>query len=518
MNVESGGMDPAPGWERDDVRPASPRPPAPQWDFSVYDATAPAAPVDGVPPDVPDWMPADGAGPPAPVGQAPVRRAPSTRPAVSAPPVEGPAARVRPAVPTATARHGGDGADADILVGSVLDAPRLFAEVSYVKATDFREEFHQTAWAAVGMTLRAQGVVTVASIMAIAPKLDAGRLHDVAARAPRSPEACRLAARRLADRRRAMEASAILSLAARDIKQIAEEPMLQMDAGDDVAASSWAARLSEAYRDCIALTASSQVVNASHVEARIRGRKRTPEKPIPTGMACLDEYLRGGMLPGQMIGIAAQSKIGKTTLVTTISHNAELAGIPHLFATLERTGENIEELKMGRRLGCRGFDLKDVPDSEYAALTPMRRVCEYMHKPGATVEDVRSEILYQVVTNGIKLAIIDYLQVLKSRNPKENPDAHITRASQILQQTAIEGGIPIVVTVQNNELGFPMLSGAMKNAANAYFVLQRDRGSADAYLETYASNIGDEVNIGRINAPSLKLVPAGPHFVSVTGP
>src|ERR1039458_1679526 len=110
-----------------------------------------------------------------------------------------------------------DNRDADTLIGSVIAESRLFSDVSYIKPMDFQARGHQLIWSAITATLRSGGLLTPQSLAALDPNLDPDELLHVARQAPHNPEACRMAARRISDLRRAAEAADILSKAATDI-------------------------------------------------------------------------------------------------------------------------------------------------------------------------------------------------------------------------------------------------------------------------------------------------------------
>lgn len=403
-----------------------------------------------------------------------------------------------------------DKADAETLLSSVIADPKLYGLVSYIKPVDLDDYKHQAIWAAITATLQSGGAISPQSLNAVDPNIDPAEIIRLGRASPRNPEACRKAARRISDLHRALQAADILAKAAGDIRQA----HARETAGEDN--QNWLTIFGQATRAASKLTASAHVTPASVIESRVislvTDTKTNAGKPIPTGIRALDKYLSGGLRGGNLIAIGAQTKVGKTVLAASISHNLEVNGVPHEFITLERRQEDIERLKLARRLGVKGFEFLSLPPFAFENLAPLDRTCLYYHIPGLSIEEICAELRYQAFANGCRVGIIDYYQLIGGRGPKESPDAHMTRVAQMLQQTGVDTNMALIVTVQLNEYGVPIISSAIRNAANLYLVVQRDRGASDAYLETHASNIGPEHDIGSIGNYSLVLDPIGPAF------
>nr|WP_274597201.1 DnaB-like helicase C-terminal domain-containing protein [Microvirga tunisiensis] len=255
---------------------------------------------------------------------------------------------------------------------------------------------------------------------------------------------------------------------------------------------------------------------AASVAANLKRRLiQNTGKPIPTGLTMLDRHLGGGLVPSTMIGIGAFTKTGKTTLLNTISYNLEEGGHSHLIFTLERREEDVEAAKASRFLECSSRKLASrVNDLDRYIARPRRAY--YIHDTQITVEDIRHEILYHKRRYGIIMAGVDYWQLIQPSSKERrdsNRERELARAAQVLQQTAMDADLCIVITCQLSDDGRPRESNSIKFASSLYVNMHRDQGRAETWFETTATNITPWTNIGSINTPALLFEgEIGPYF------
>lgn len=249
----------------------------------------------------------------------------------------------------------------------------------------------------------------------------------------------------------------------------------------------------------------------------VRRLRRGSAARLPTGLKAIDEHFYGGLPSGYMIGLGAQTKTGKTTLIATISGNWDAMGIPHLLHSLERHETHIESLKIARRLGININALDENIDR--IETDTGRTSTQYVHDTKLTVEDWRHDVMYHVRHNGIRAALVDYWQLF-SASPKhrrtETREGELNRTVQVIANTAVDAGIPIVLMSQNNDSGDPKDCKAIKQAAGYYGVIHRDQDQDATWIETLATAISPMRNIGSHGQPALSLEMAvGPYFESV---
>ncbi len=251
--------------------------------------------------------------------------------------------------------------------------------------------------------------------------------------------------------------------------------------------------------------------------AVVRNRRKGATTRVPTGIASVDSHFGGGLPPTYLIGLGAQTKTGKTAFVATVSGNLDNADIPHAVFSLERNETHIESLKLSRKLGIHIDKLDDHLD-RVEAMTD-RSSTYYVHDTNLTVEDWRHDVLFHVRRHGIRLVLVDYWQLFapsSKQRRSETRENELNRTVQVIANTAVDAGIPIVLMSQNNESGDPKDCKAIKQAAGYYGVIHRDQDQDAAWIETIATSVSPLLNIGSHSQPALSLdLGVGPYFQTV---
>lgn len=183
----------------------------------------------------------------------------------------------------------------------------------------------------------------------------------------------------------------------------------------------------------------------------------TNENRIPTGFIDLDSLFTGGLAAGQMVVVGARPAMGKTTLGLGLARAAAIHNqIPTLFESLEmgedELGNNIlsAEARIPLHHIKQGI-VTDVDLSRAARFVP--RISEApLHISDSahlTLPALRGKIRHLVRTAGLRLVVIDYLQLMQA--PKaENRQAEVAKLSRGLKLLAKEFGITVVVLAQLN--------------------------------------------------------------------
>ncbi|MEK0324674.1 MAG: replicative DNA helicase [Nitrosopumilus sp.] len=70
-------------------------------------------------------------------------------------------------------------------------------------------------------------------------------------------------------------------------------------------------------------------------------KEKREEKKIPLGFLCLDQFLGGGVSPGQVLVVGARTGIGKTALLCNIVCNMALSGERVVYVSLEMSPSEI---------------------------------------------------------------------------------------------------------------------------------------------------------------------------------
>lgn len=215
---------------------------------------------------------------------------------------------------------------------------------------------------------------------------------------------------------------------------------------------------------------------------------------ISTSFKSLDA-LNGGFRPGNFVILAARPGIGKSAIMGGIAVNTARNGLPVGIITLEMT--NVE--LFGRMLSYESGVSHSIIDREvfgdqgqqqniYETLQRLTKYpIHFSEKAQVDINDIRFKAEKLIKRHGIKLLMIDYLQLIeetsgkKNRN-RENAVADISRGLKVL---AKEMQVPVIALAQLNResdksaTGKPRMShlresGSLEQDADVIMLLHRD--------------------------------------------
>lgn len=244
-------------------------------------------------------------------------------------------------------------------------------------------------------------------------------------------------------------------------------------------------------------------------------KKKGNSAPILTGIASLDYVLHGGLHPGMLTGILARYKHGKTLMAATIAHNLERQGIPTQVITLERREGDFERFIAARCLNVDKQDL-DFDSQKYQRFwdeyCSTERVLRYLHRPGITMDELRSQILASYFAHGIKVFIVDYWQLIKIIGTKQSKSEQQADSAQMLADLCSELDIVVIMTGQLNQDGAPHGGEGLLAAAGIVIRIQRPDDQEYAFFDTMVSNQGPGRSKGTPQSPAIIIALPGPHF------
>ncbi|WP_313559207.1 replicative DNA helicase [Ruminiclostridium cellobioparum] len=214
---------------------------------------------------------------------------------------------------------------------------------------------------------------------------------------------------------------------------------------------------------------------------------------LKSGFTDLDFKL-GSMNKSDLIVIAARPAMGKTAFAVNIAENAAIYHhLPTAIFSLEMDAVQITNRIISSQSMVDGNKIKTgklLDDSDWNKLAKTLGVISDApifidDNPGTTIYEIRSKCIELKRKYGIKLAIIDYLQLIQGSNKRETRNvevAEITRAAKLM---AKELEIPIILLSQLSRAPEiradhrPILadlreSGAIEQDADTIMFLYRD--------------------------------------------
>ncbi len=177
---------------------------------------------------------------------------------------------------------------------------------------------------------------------------------------------------------------------------------------------------------------------------------------VPTGFRDLDNKL-AGLQDSNLIIFAARPGMGKTSFALNLAqYVAVTANLPVGIFSLEMSQEELVDRLLVAQADIDAWKLKTgkLDDKDYDKLShAMGQLAEAPlfidDTPGSSISEIRTKARRLQAEHGLKLVIVDYLQLIKGRN-LENRVQEVSEISQALKNLARELKIPVFALSQLN--------------------------------------------------------------------
>jgi len=220
---------------------------------------------------------------------------------------------------------------------------------------------------------------------------------------------------------------------------------------------------------------------------------------VPTGLRLLDQKL-SGLQDSNLIILAARPSVGKTSLALNIAqHLGVEKKIPVGIFSLEMSREQLVDRMLSSQADVDAWRITtgNLEDADFARLNDaMGELAEAPlfvdDTPGISVMEMRTKARRLQMEYGLKLIIVDYLQLCRGRG-LENRVQEVSEMSQGLKNLARELKVPVLCLSQ--------LSRAVESRGSPKPVLSdlRESGSieqdADAVVFLYRTEEDDRSQI-----------------------
>nr|WP_191905822.1 replicative DNA helicase [Microbacterium caowuchunii] len=213
---------------------------------------------------------------------------------------------------------------------------------------------------------------------------------------------------------------------------------------------------------------------------------------IPTGFAQLDE-LTNGLHGGQMIVVAARPAMGKSTLALDFARAAAIKhGMPTIFFSLEMGRSEIAMRLMSAEgaIPLQNMRKGTLDQRDWTTVAATRgRINDaplYIDdSPNMTLVEIRAKCRRLKQRVGLKMVIIDYLQLMTSGKKVESRQQEVSEFSRALKLLAKELQVPVIALSQLNrgseqrqdkrpQVSDLRESGSIEQDADMVMLLHRD--------------------------------------------
>lgn len=213
---------------------------------------------------------------------------------------------------------------------------------------------------------------------------------------------------------------------------------------------------------------------------------------VPTGFVDLDE-LTHGFHPGQLIIVAARPAVGKSTLALDLARTAAIRNKQAtVFFSLEMSRADIAMRLLSAEctIPLQNMRKGQMKDEDWARLASVRGQINDAplfidDSPNMTLVEIRAKARRLAQRVGLKLIVIDYLQLLTSGKKVESRQQEVSEFSRALKLLAKELGVPVIALAQLNrnseqkedkkpQLSHLRESGSLEQDADVVILLHRE--------------------------------------------
>lgn len=363
------------------------------------------------------------------------------------------------------------------VLGALMLNPQVWDAVGDVLEPKlFFDRRHGAIFATISTLVLACKPVDVLSVWSAVEQagndtgIDLQLIHDIA-QVPFSVGSARHYAEVIAERalmRGLMEAAS-------DVRDIAIEPGLEVAERLDRAQAKLQALSVNRGSQLPEAVGSMAVALVNRIQALHDG---DIEPGISTGIPSINKRLNGGFRPGKLIILAARPAVGKSSLAMQFCINLAQAGHGAAFLALEMPKQDLMD-RIGSNVGRILLDnvvTGNLRDAEWSRLTQavddLQRLPLYLDdQPALTLAEIAAKARALVRQHGIKLLVLDYIQLCGSRKTNEKRHHQIEELSRGLKTLAKQLGITVLALSQINRSvesrigGKPQLSDLKESGA-----------------------------------------------------
>ena len=217
---------------------------------------------------------------------------------------------------------------------------------------------------------------------------------------------------------------------------------------------------------------------------------------VATHIRTLDYFTYGGFNGGNLVILAARPSVGKTTIAMQIAQAASADNNKTLVFSLEMTKKELVQRLLQSTGLVSQYELVTHNinwDNYEKALGMVVNSNLIINDDAYNIHEIRHKIITSVKTQGVKMVMIDYLQLIKGADPRMSMNDQVGELTSALKQTAKQCNIPIIVLSQLSresvrENRSPQLydlrdSGSIEQDADIVVMLERSKDDMGAIID-----------------------------------
>lgn len=175
---------------------------------------------------------------------------------------------------------------------------------------------------------------------------------------------------------------------------------------------------------------------------------------VPTPFLKLDTWTCGWQ-PGQLIVLAANPSMGKSALAIQFLTHAAFKNYAGTLFSLEMSSSEIGDRMFSQHSMVPHMRVRrgNLDDTDWQCVIESREHLERLpitvdDRPGLTAAEFRSRCRRMVADGGLKIAVVDHLQIMGKELKQAREIEHLTETTATLKRVAKELRIPIILLSQ----------------------------------------------------------------------
>ncbi|HKN68447.1 MAG TPA: replicative DNA helicase [Gemmatimonadaceae bacterium] len=176
---------------------------------------------------------------------------------------------------------------------------------------------------------------------------------------------------------------------------------------------------------------------------------------VASGFSDLDD-LTSGFQPADLVIVAARPSMGKTAFCLNIAQHASIVDqVPVAFFSLEMSKESLVQrmLTAEARIDAQRLRKGMLRDDDFPRLARAAGILSSApvwidDTPGITLLEMRSKARRLKAESGIKMVIVDYLQLMQGPTNSESRQQEVSQISRGLKALAKELSVPVIALSQ----------------------------------------------------------------------
>jgi replicative DNA helicase len=212
-----------------------------------------------------------------------------------------------------------------------------------------------------------------------------------------------------------------------------------------------------------------------------RDRMNTREDTIPSPWPEYNEdFTGGGFLPKRIVTIAAPTGFGKSVAGIQIATHAAEKGYPSIIFSAEMDRLEVFDRVVARkaRIPLTAIENRDLGDMNWRRYDTWRDWFTQLpmlvdDSAPMSIEHIVEAARRHVRDNGVRLVVIDYLQLLNTRHEGRSREQQVAYLSRSVKSMVMELGIVVVQLAQINRDGNIRESAQIENDSNTVIVMKK---------------------------------------------